>query len=113
LLGEFCNFFEQIPSERAANAPVLHLDDSLLLLNDRRDEGGIDLKLGRQPTERNDVKRARLNVHRAHIVDDYGDPQAVVLVLEDVFEESRFSTTEEAAEDGDRQSTIVLDGRER
>ena len=81
--GELCELDEEVLSECAADAAVLHLHNLLLALDQVLvlDQAGVDVQLG-------------------HVVDEDGDLEALLL-LQDVLEQRGLAGAEEAGEEGD------------
>jgi hypothetical protein len=90
LLRELRDLDEEVFPERAADATVLHLDELLVHTRERRVAGD---------------REAPVDVDRAHVVDDDGDPEAI-WVGQDVVEHRRLAGAQEAGQDGDGESRV-------
>ena len=92
--GQLGDLFQQVFAQRAADAAVLHLHELLL--------GAV--QRGAAVSDQRSV-----DVHRAHVVDDHRDPQALA-VVEDVLEQRRLAGSQETGQDRHRQALAVHRG---
>jgi hypothetical protein len=87
--GELGHLYDEVLAQRAADAPVGHLDQLLLGAG--------------QPADA--LHQGRVDVDLAHVVDDDGDPLAFP-VREHVVEQGRLARAQEAREHGDGQAAV-------
>ena len=95
LLHQPDNLLDQVSLESAADAAVLHPHHRLVRLDQVRR-----------------VDQALVNVQLCHVVDNDRALEVCVLmlVLENVLEQSGFARAEEAAEKGDRNTAVPSEG---
>ena len=86
LAGQTRDFNQQILAQRTANATVRHLDK--LFFRSRQIGAAI-------------AHQGRVDVDLAHVVDDYGDTHFLA-IRQNVIQQCRLASTEEAAKHRDR-----------
>ena len=90
LLGQAAHFIEQIVAQRAADAAVGHLDERLV--GSREIGAAIAHQIG-------------VDVHLAHVVDDYRDLPALAIV-QHMIEQRRLAGPQKSGQHSDRQPAI-------